>query len=85
MSRFAVSGSISVLGVDYGAGKNITFVKMKERLQAARKKAAKIMALTKGGWRALNMMHSHVVSSVTYSARVNGVDEEDKDPHRRRG
>ena len=34
------------------------------------------MSLTKGGWRAINMMHSHVVSSVTYSARVNGVSEE---------
>ena len=31
------------------------------------------MSLAKGGWRALDMMHSHVVSAVTYSARVNGM------------
>ena len=45
----AVKDCISVLGVDYAAGKNISYTKMKERLLAARKKATKIMSLTKGG------------------------------------
>mgnify|MGYP001157607516 FL=1 len=46
---------------------------MKGRLKCANAKAAKINALTKGGWRALNIMRAHVVTAVTYSARVNGV------------
>ena len=46
---------------------------MNERLRSANIKAAKINALTKGGWRALNIMRAHVVPASTYSARVNGV------------
>ena len=47
--KVAVKDCISVLGVDYAAGKNITYTKMKERLCSARKKATKIMSFTKGG------------------------------------
>ena len=65
--------AITVLGVDYSAGKPVTYCKMKSRLKAANAKAAKINAIAKGGWRKVNIMRSHVVSAVAYSARVNGM------------
>ena len=64
---------ITVLGVDFAAGRPVNYMRMKERLKMAMLKAAKINALSKGGWRTLNIMRAHVVSAVTYSARVNGV------------
>ena len=65
--------TITVLGVDYSAGNPIDYSRARQRLKDAKSKANKIVSLTKGGWRAINMMRSHVVAAVTYSARVNGM------------
>ena len=59
--------------VSRGAGKPFPYARTKERLSEAKKKPTKILSLTKGGWRAMNIMHARVVFFVAYSARLNGV------------
>ena len=63
------------MGVDYAAGRPVTYAKNKERVSEAKTKAAKIVSLGKRGHFALNLMRSHVHASALYGTRVNGMSD----------
>ena len=71
--RITALRDITVLGVDCAAGKMIRYDKLKEREINAIAKGDKIVAIAPGGWRLINIMRAHVVSTITYGARVNGI------------
>ena len=62
-----------MLGAEFAAGNSVSYAKMKERMDNAVLKAEKITSMMKGGWLTMNLMKSHVISAVSYSARVNGI------------
>ena len=69
--------SLTVLGVDFSAGRPVTFDKNKERIKVSSDKAAKILNLGKGGTFLLNVMKTHVQSAAMYGVRVNGITDKD--------
>lgn len=62
-----------MLGVDFAAGNRVSHAKMMERMSNALHKASKITAMMKGGCFTMNLMKSHVLSAVRYSARMIGM------------
>ena len=67
--KIAYQANMTMLGVDYAAGKPVTYGRANQRFREAMIKGNKITVIAKGGWRLLNVMKAHVVSTVTYSAR----------------
>ena len=62
-----------MLGVDYSAGRPVSYAKNMERMASASDKARKILSLGKGGPFLLNVMRAHVQTAALYGARVNGI------------
>jgi len=71
--KIAYQANMTMLGVDYAAGKPVTYGRANQRFREAMIKGNKITVIAKGGWRLLNVMKAHVVSTVTYSEKVNGL------------
>ena len=73
--KIEAKDKITILGVDYAAGRPIGYHKNRERVVESKTKAVKIVSLCKGGPFALNLIRAHVHSSAFHGTRVNGMND----------
>lgn len=73
--RIKCTQQVTMLGVEYAAGKAVKYSRNIERVNAAGDKACKINTIVRGGPLALNLMRSHVITAATDGCRINGMNE----------